>query len=97
MYAEQGEELNLTCTTDGGPDNAFVWTIDGQMIEESEVITIISTSNSSVLSINRVDASSHKGTYTCNVSNAYGTGQDTLTLTGIYIHNYNYIASFSFK
>ena len=87
MYVEQGQELNLTCTAEGGPNNIYEWILNGAKLEESEVISITSKADSSILSVGSVDAASHKGTYTCNVTNADGSDQDTQTVTGM--HNYS--------
>ena len=82
MYVEQGQELNLTCTAEGGPDNIYEWILNGARLEGSEAVSIISTANSSILSIGSVDAASHKGTYMCNVTNPEGFDQDTQVVTG---------------
>ena len=64
--------LTLTCANEGGPNNMFEWRQNGM---------IISGANGPVLSIPIVTGSDG-GDYQCNVTNAAGSDDDTVTITG---------------
>lgn len=76
---EFGDQLELTCSAYGaGPDNSFLWTLDGEELTESETVTI-DTDDTSVLTI----SSNTFGDIKCTVTNDVGTGEKTVTVTGI--------------
>ena len=66
-----GSAVNLTCLSDSGPNNTYEWT-NGQ----GE-----SVSNSSQLQLSSITGSD-AGDYTCTVTNAAGSGNETATVTG---------------
>ena len=66
-----GSNVSRICFGDGGPNNTFEWTND-----QGEVV-----SNSSQLQLTSITGSD-AGTYTCNVTNAAGSGVDSITVTG---------------
>ena len=76
VYVNQGNEFNLTCTAQGGPNNYHQWTLDGTVVMETGVLSITSSSSDteseSILLVSNVDAATHQGIYTCNVSNMAG-------------------------
>ena len=63
-----GDTVTLVCTALGGPDNFFLWEMDGNFI-----------GNESLLHLVAIDAS-YGGNYTCTVSNAAGTDSASTTL-----------------
>ena len=56
------------------------------LLVDTSVLTITSFSNDtdslSILSISNVDAGTHKGDYTCNVTNMAGSESKTSTVVG---------------
>ena len=66
----QGEQLELNCSSEGGPELEYTWTFSGSMIDNA---------NSSMLTITNV-ATSNGGEYTCSVSNDAGSDNDTITV-----------------
>ena len=77
------DEVNLTCTCQGGPNNTFIWLLNGSsIISGTNSYTIISTEFSSILMINRITAPDHGGLYQCITKNSAGNGRDT---TYVYI------------
>ena len=83
---EQGSTFSLKCRAEGGPNNQHVWYHRGVLLVDTSVLTITSSSNSthsvSTLSVNNVDAGTHKGVYTCNVTNMAGSESKTSTVVG---------------
>ena len=77
----QGNQLMLDCTSQGGPQLEYSWTFLGDMIY-----------NNSMLIINNVNTT-HGGNYTCNVTNAAGSNDTTVTVYSksfiITNHSYN--------
>ena len=67
MYS-QGEQLVLTCQSDGGPQLEYTWIFSGSEI-----------SNNQTLTIDNVTASSGEE-YTCNVTNDAGYDSNTITV-----------------
>ena len=67
MTLDDSEPVTLTCTTEGGPDNTFQWSFNGEELDSE---------NSSDLTLLNV-AAENGGAYTCNVTNA--AGSDTYT------------------
>ena len=66
----QGDQLQLNCSSEGGPQLNYTWTFSGGMITNA-------TSN--ILTIDNVTAS-NGGNYTCNVTNNYGYNTSTVTV-----------------
>ena len=64
----QGEELQLSCLSEGGPELEYTWLFSGNVI-----------ANTSTLTIDNVNTS-HGGEYTCNVTNDAGYDSDTVTV-----------------
>ena len=65
----QGDQLNLSCLSEGGPELIYTWLLSGSLIDNN---------NSSTLIIDNV-TTSDGGDYTCNVTN--NAGYDTKTIT----------------
>ena len=72
-----GSNVSKSCIADGGPNNTFEWTND-----QGEVV-----SNSSQLQLTSITGSD-AGTYTCNVTNAAGSGADEVTVTGNIVNSH---------
>ena len=68
LLYDPNEPATLNCMASGGPNNTFMWFLDGESINE--------TANTLVLS--EVDG----GEYTCQVSNAAGSENASIILTG---------------
>ena len=68
LLYDPNEPAALNCMASGGPNNRFMWYLDGELINE--------TSNTLVLS--EVEG----GGYTCQVSNAAGSENASIILTG---------------
>ena len=66
----QGEQLQLNCSSEGGPMLEYTWYFSGD---------IIPNANTSTLTINNVNTT-HAGDYTCSVTNDVGTDSDTITV-----------------
>ena len=66
----RGEELQLNCSSEGGPELEYTWLFSGDMIPNA---------NTDILVIDNVNTS-HAGDYTCNVTNNAGTDSDTVTV-----------------
>ena len=64
----QGEQLELNCLSEGGPELEYTWTFSGDMIANTNMLTIAS------LTI------SNGGEYTCSVSNDAGPKMETITV-----------------
>ena len=71
LLYDPNESTTLNCMASGGPNNTFMWYLDGELRNE--------TSNTLVLS--EVEG----GEYTCQVINAAGRENASITLTGKYI------------
>ena len=67
MYP-QGEQLRLSCLSEGGPQLEYSWIFSGSEIATTPILTI-----------NNVSAS-NGGDYTCNVTNDAGSESDTITV-----------------
>ena len=85
VYVNQGDEFNLTCSAQGGPNNVHQWSHD-----DTDVLPITSSSSDtmseSVLRVTNVDAAIHQGIYTCSVSNMAGYEATTIRVVGKCIH-----------
>ena len=83
---KQGGTFSLECRAEGGPNNQHVWYHRGVLLANTSVLTITSSSNDthsvSILSVNNVDAATHKGDYTCNVTNMAGSESKTSIVFG---------------
>ena len=66
----QGEQLELNCLSEGGPELEYTWTFSGGMIDNA---------NTSMLTIANV-TTSDGGEYTCSVSNDAGSNMETITV-----------------
>ena len=66
----RGEQLQLNCSSEGGPVLEYIWLF-------SDII--IPNANTSTLTIDNVNTS-HAGGYTCNVTNNAGTESDSITV-----------------
>ena len=72
------DEVNLTCTCQGGPINTFTWLLNGSIITSgTNSYTISSTEFSSTLTISHITAPDHGGLYECIAQNIAGNGSDT--------------------
>ena len=71
LLYDPNESTTLNCMASGGPNNTFMWYLDGELRNE--------TSNTLVLS--EVEG----GEYTCQVINPAGRENASITLTGKYI------------
>ena len=66
----QGEQLQLNCSSEGGPVLEYIWLL-------SDII--IPNANTCTLTIDNV-STSHAGDYTCNVTNSAGTDSGSITV-----------------
>ena len=66
----RGDNVTLTCSASGGPDNSFQWQKDG---------ADLSGENQSILQLTLIDATDG-GEYTCVVSNAAGNDSTNVIL-----------------
>ena len=71
QIGRQGENITLTCATQGGPNNSFVWEQNGQVLvgENENQLTVMIVNSSS------------GGVYGCTVSNAAGSGSASTILS----------------
>ena len=68
----QGDQLQLNCSSEGGPQLEYTWTFSG---------SIITNTNSNILTIDNI-TTSNGGNYTCNVTNNAGSDNNTITVYG---------------
>ena len=68
----QGDQLQLNCSSEGGPQLEYTWTFSG---------SIITDANSNILTIDNI-TTSNGGNYTCNVTNNAGSDASTITAYG---------------
>ena len=66
----QGEQLQLNCLSEGGPELEYTWLFSGSMIPNA---------NNNILVINNL-ITTDGGDYTCNVINAAGNSSSTVTV-----------------
>ena len=72
VLVNQTDNVTLTCTSMGGPDNMYQWFHGGILLPGGTTPT---------LTLNDVRASD-EGDYMCRVSNIAGTGNNTLIVFG---------------
>jgi len=72
---DNGDDLELTCSSEGGPDLEYSWS---RMMNDFSIST---TTNTSTLMISDL-ATDDGGNYTCTVSNDAGTDSHTITVYG---------------
>ena len=86
LLVEQGSDFNLTCNSEGGPNNTHTWKLNGQLIENDSAFSISSESSDrnslSILQVVNLDASTHKGIYMCIVENKAGNDSATFQVIG---------------
>ena len=93
LLVEQGSNFSLTCSAQGGPNNNHKWNLNNQLIDNSFGLGISSfskdTQSNSLLNVTDVDAATHKGVYSCSVTNEAVTSgtppQDTVRVIGLYV------------
>ena len=74
----RGDYVNITCSTNAGPNNMFTWSINGSNITSgTNSYTISSTEYYSILTISGITAPDHGGLYQCIAQNNAGSGSDT--------------------
>ena len=66
----QGNQLQLNCSSEGGPQLEYTWTFSD---------SIITNANSNILTIDNI-TTSNGGDYTCNVTNNAGSDNKTFTV-----------------
>ena len=72
------DEVNLICSSEGGPNNMFTWLLNGSAITSGpNSYAVISTEFFSILTINRITAPDHGGLYECIAQNIAGNGSNT--------------------
>ena len=71
----QGDQLQLNCLSEGGPQLEYTWTYSG---------SIITNANSNILTIDNI-TTSNGGNYTCNVTNNAGSDNNTITVYGKFL------------
>ena len=83
---KQGDRLELVCQAGGSLDSVFQWRLNGEIIEENGSISIttstVGTLSNSTLTISSINASDHKGNYTCQVTNDVGQANITIPVIG---------------
>ena len=74
------------CSAQSGPNTTYKWTLNGQDVVENDVLNITTINNNlmstSTLRISSVDAATHKGNYTCTVSNPAGEDSTSIIIVG---------------
>ena len=76
----QGEQLQLNCSSEGGPVLEYTWFLSGGMIPNANTsILTINNANTSILTITNVNTT-NAGDYSCNVTNNAGTDNNTITV-----------------
>ena len=66
----QGEQLQLNCSSEGGPVLEYTWLFSGNIIPDA---------NNSTLTINDV-ITTDGGNYSCNVTNIAGNANNIITV-----------------
>ena len=83
--------LTLTCVSTGSPATTVTWekdgvplSIDGPIYQLTQTVTDRATSTySNVLTVSEAAPTSVAGTYTCNVSNHFGSVAEDFTVVGM--------------
>ena len=76
----QGQQLRLNCSSEGGPVLEYTWLFSG---------SIIPNATTSILVINNVNTT-HGGNYTCSVTNDAGASSNNVTVY-MYVVSYNMV------
>ena len=71
---DNGDQLELNCTSEGGPDLEYSWS-------RTNTFSATTTTNTSTLTITDL-ATVDGGEYTCTVTNDAGTSMNTITVYG---------------
>ena len=66
----QGEHLQLSCSSEGGPELEYAWSFSGDIIDNAYT-SMITTANLTT---------SNGGDYICNVSNVAGFDSEIITV-----------------
>ena len=66
----QGEQLQLNCSAEGGPDLEYTWLLSGSLIPDASNSTLV---------INNVNTT-NGGEYTCIVTNDAGNDTESITV-----------------
>ena len=69
-----GDELELNCSSDGGPDLTYSWS-------RTNVFSSTTSTNTSTLTVSDL-ATVDGGEYTCTVNNSAGTNSTTVIVYG---------------
>ena len=76
----------LTCTSTGGPPTTVTWRKNGTLVDDSlfqQSQRVVDTENATYENVLfNDDITNFKGIFTCEVSNARGTNQETMELNG---------------
>ena len=72
LLYDPNQPATLNCMASGGPNNTYMWFLDGELSNET----------SSTLVLSEVEG----GHYTCQVNNAAGSENASIILTGKYIY-----------
>ena len=82
-----GGTFSLECRAERGPNNQHLCHHRGVPVVPTSILTITSSNNEthsvSVLSVSNVDVATHKGDYTCNLTNIAGSESKTYISSGI--------------
>ena len=68
LFLDPNESATLNCMASGGPNNTFMWFLNGELIKDKV---------DSTLTLSDVEG----GEYTCQVSNAAGKENTSIILT----------------
>ena len=71
---DNGDQLELNCTSEGGPDLEYSWS-------RTNTFSVTTTTNTSTLTISDL-ATVDGGEYTCTVTNDAGISMNTITVNG---------------
>ena len=87
LLVDHGDDFNITCSSQGGPNNIYVWKLNNISIENSNLFSISTASNDrsgmSVLKVVNLDAATHKGIYQCEVRNEAGMDSTMFEIIGM--------------
>jgi len=71
---DNGDELELNCSSEGGPDLEYSWS-------RTNTFSVTTTTNTSTLTISHL-TTVDGGNYTCAVNNYAGTSNYTISVNG---------------